>query len=98
MIPRKKIKDSSKGNGEEKKSKFPLHLYPNLNKKKQNEQDQYNLLTEMQRSKARPNRIFMLQVLYNSPLLLGDTLSGRKISRNAFYQNTDDVIHYPTFK
>ena len=24
----------------------------------------------MQRRKARPNRIFMLQVLYNSPLLL----------------------------
>ena len=28
MIPRKKIKDASKGNGEKK---FPLHLYPNLN-------------------------------------------------------------------
>ena len=39
MIPREKIKDTSKGNGEKKKSKFPLHLYPNLNYKKQIEQD-----------------------------------------------------------
>ena len=35
MIPRKKIKDASKGNGEEQRSKVPLRLYPNLNKKKQ---------------------------------------------------------------
>ena len=39
MIPRKKIKDASKGNGEKQQSKFPLYLYPNLNKKKQIEQD-----------------------------------------------------------
>ena len=35
MIPRKKIKDASKGNGEEQQSKVPLRLYPNLKKKKQ---------------------------------------------------------------
>ena len=35
MIPWKKIKDASKGNGEKLQSKFPLYLYPNLNKKKQ---------------------------------------------------------------
>ena len=39
LILRKKIKDASKGNGEELQDKFPLHLYPNLNKKKQIEQD-----------------------------------------------------------
>ena len=39
LIPRKKIKDASKGNGEKQQSKFPLYLYPNLNKKKQIEQD-----------------------------------------------------------
>ena len=40
MIPWKKIKDASKGNGREtEQSKFPLHLYPNLNMKKQIEQD-----------------------------------------------------------
>ena len=38
MIPRKKIKDASKGKGEKQQSKFPLHLYHNLNKKKQTEQ------------------------------------------------------------
>ena len=39
MIPRKKIKDASKGNGEKQQSKFALHLNPNLNKKKRTEQD-----------------------------------------------------------
>ena len=39
MILWKKIKDASKGNGGKLQSKFPLHLYPNLNKKKQIEQD-----------------------------------------------------------
>ena len=34
-IPWKKIKDARKGNGEKLPSKFPLYLYPNLNKKKQ---------------------------------------------------------------
>ena len=38
-IPWKKIKDARKGNGEKQQSKFPLHLYPNLNKEKQIEQD-----------------------------------------------------------
>ena len=35
MTPRKKIKDASKGTGEEQQSKVPLRLYPNLKKKKQ---------------------------------------------------------------
>ena len=35
LIPRKKIKDANKGNSEKLQSKFLLHLYPNLNKKKQ---------------------------------------------------------------
>ena len=35
LIPRKKIKDANNGNSEKLQSKFLLHLYPNLNKKKQ---------------------------------------------------------------
>ena len=72
FIPRKKLKDASKGNGRKLRTEqisFAFS-YPNLNKKKQIEQDWNNLLTEKKIRKARPNRIFILQVLYNSPLLL----------------------------
>ena len=47
----------------------------------------------MQRKRARTNMIFMLQVLYNSPLLLRGHFKWTQIFLNAFYLNTDDVIH-----